>query len=559
MRNGAPYFIDGVGGDASKELLKSCGGNSFRTWGSDTLSSDLDTAQKDGLTVAAGVWLGHKDQGFDYTKPDQITQQRIRIHDIIQQYRTHPALLIWSIGNEMEGDGSDPAVWREIEYLAKMAKQLDPHHPIMTVICEPIDKKIKELNDNCPDVDIVGINAYGSSPTVAARYLAVGGTKPFILTEFGPPGQWEQPKTSWGASIELSSTAKAAWYLDAYIHSVKSRKLCLGSYAFLWGNKQEATATWYGIVLSSGEKLEAADILSALWSNRPYVQTAPVINSLIIDGSSTVSPGTTMHVTLNAGDPAHKTLQYNWVVRADRKAVENGGQAESALQSIPNTVLWTSASGADITAPNSPGTYRIFAYLRNTSNEAAVANIPFLVAASTGTRGHIQAAKLPYNIYGPKGITSTDYIPSGYMGNSDAIKMDLLSKAVPGHSGGICLQAAYNATDNWGGVVWQSPINDWGDQPGGLNLTGAKKLIFWVRGAVGGEVVSFQYGLIGSDKPYHDSSNGKLTNVVLSTAWTQYTIDLTGKDLSDIKTAFAWTAAASGKLVTFYLDDIRYE
>ena len=111
------------------------------------------------------------------------------------------------------------------------------------------------------------------------------------------------------------------------------------------------------------------------------------------------------------------------------------------------------------------------------------------------------------------------------------------------------------------GAAWfgQSPADDWGNQPGGLNLTGATKLSFWARGAGGGEVVSFEYGILGSDKKFHDSSGGKLSNVTLTDQWQKYSIDLSGRDLSDIKTGFAWVVAADGKPVTFYLDDIKYE
>jgi hypothetical protein len=55
-----------------------------------------------------------------------------------------------------------------------------------------------------------------------------------------------------------------------------------------------------------------------------------------------------------------------------------------------------------------------------------------------------------------------------------------------------------NAADQWGGVVWQHPANDWGDANGGFNLTGAKKLTFWARGEKGGEKVSFEFGLLGA-------------------------------------------------------------
>ena len=77
------------------------------------------------------------------------------------------------------------------------------------------------------------------------------------------------------------------------------------------------------------------------------------------------------------------------------------------------------------------------------------------------------------------------------------------------HSGKTCLKVGYTAADNWGGVVWQSPANDWGDQPGGLDLTGAKTLTFWARGAQGGEVVTFLFGLIGKDKTYPDTGDGQ--------------------------------------------------
>jgi hypothetical protein len=143
------------------------------------------------------------------------------------------------------------------------------------------------------------------------------------------------------------------------------------------------------------------------------------------------------------------------------------------------------------------------------------------------------------------------------MGDTTSIKIDDRSADDP-HSGKTCLKATYSAPKNWGGVVWQNPPNDWGTKPGGWNLTGAKALSFWARGAHGGEVVSFEFGLLGKDKLYPDSASGKLDNVKLTKDWKQYSIDLKGKNLSRIKTGFAWIVAGTGHPVTFYLDDIRY-
>ena len=43
-----------------------------------------------------------------------------------------------------------------------------------------------------------------------------------------------------------SSTEKASSYRRAWEQGVAGQPACLGGYAFLWGNKQEATATWFG-------------------------------------------------------------------------------------------------------------------------------------------------------------------------------------------------------------------------------------------------------------------------------------------------------------------------
>ena len=125
------------------------------------------------------------------------------------------------------------------------------------------------------------------------------------------------------------------------------------------------------------------------------------------------------------------------------------------------------------------------------------------------------------------------------------------------HSGQTCWKFSYSAIGDWGGVMWQNPANDWGDKPGGWDLTGARKLTFWARGENGGEVVTFSYGGIRG-KTYSDSSSKNLDSVILSQSWEEYTIDLNGKDLRDIKTGFAWSVRP-GKPMTFYLNDIKYE
>ncbi len=138
----------------------------------------------------------------------------------------------------MEGyeKGDNAAIWSAVNNIASMVKKLDPNHPTMTVIAEIGGDKVKNVHRLCPDIDVVGINSYGGAATIPQRYRKAGGLKPYVLTEFGPPGAWESPKTSWGAAIEPSSTAKAEAYRRVYQLAVRGAEgLCLGSYAFALG------------------------------------------------------------------------------------------------------------------------------------------------------------------------------------------------------------------------------------------------------------------------------------------------------------------------------------
>ncbi len=557
LRGGKPYFIKGAGGDGSKTMLKADGGNSSRTWGvgSDT-QGKLDEAQTLGMTVTVGIWLGHTDNGFHWNDANAVAAQKEMARKAILQYRSSPALLVWALGNEMETGGNEDntAMWNAIEDMAKMAHALDPNHPTMTVVAELGGDKIAQINAHCPDIDIIGLNTYGGGPSIGSRYVQAGGVKPYIVTEYGPPGTWESGKNAWGIVPELTSTQKAARYAATYQSGILGQPLCLGSYAFTWGNKREATDTWFGLLLPDGSKLGAVDTLTKLWSGHAPASLCPAIASLTVDGTGQAVAGDVVHAALAASDPQNSPLTVQWVLEADPDTYHTGGGHEDAPPTYPDAILAGTAHSATVKMPAAPGAYRLYAYVRDAHGGAAVANVSLDAVQSATTAA--KKAVLPLTLYAEDGAAQP-YVPAGYIGTTAAIKMDPACTVQP-HSGKTCLQAQYTAVSNWGGVVWQDPANDWGDKPGGLDLTGAKQLSFWARGGKGGEVVGFVYGLLGSDKAYPDSSTGK-TEVTLTKDWKQYTVPLAGKDLSRIKTGFAWTLAANGHPVTFYLDDIRYE
>ncbi|MFH1281819.1 MAG: hypothetical protein ABIH91_03790, partial [Candidatus Omnitrophota bacterium] len=94
----------------------------------------------------------------------------------------------------------------------------------------------------------------------------------------------------------------------------------------------------------------------------------------------------------------------------------------------------------------------------------------------------------------------------------------------------------------------------------GFNLSLATKLTFWARGAVGGErIEEFKVGGIMGE--FSDSDSATIGPVLLNKEWTQYTIDLKGKDMSYIIGGFTWSINVDNNPqgATFYLDEIKFE
>ncbi len=383
LRGGKPYFIKGVGGDASKQWLAQYGGNTFRTWGADRLATDLDEARQSGLTVIAGIWIGHKRQGFDYHNAEQVKRQLDGAQETVRAFRNDPALLVWSIGNEMENDepAGDPALWQAIEDIAAMIKKEDPNHPTMTVIAEVGGDKIPQLHKYCPDIDIVGINSYGGGATLGERYKTAGGTKPYVITEFGPPGQWETARKPWGAVVELTSTQKPEWYRKTYLGAVLGEKgLCFGSCAFAWGFKREATATWYGMFLPDGSKVAAVDTMSELWTGKPVSNPCPRINSLkLADGDGRVETGAVVHVLLDASSANGEPIKVTWELQRDMFRYQVAAEGAAGASGIPDAIVNATDKSADVKLPASGGGYRLYAYVRTPHNGSAVANLCLFV------------------------------------------------------------------------------------------------------------------------------------------------------------------------------------
>lgn len=168
--------------------------------------------------------------------------------------------------------------------------------------------------------------------------------------------------------------------------------------------------------------------------------------------------------------------------------------------------------------------------------------------------------KLPFYVYSDLGSERAgyDFVPSGWMGNVDALEVDPCFPENT-HHGPCCMKIVFSDANGWAGIVWQNPTENWGDSEGGLDLTGSKKLTFWARGEKGNEMVEFKMGVIKPSMKFHDSGRASLGRVRLEKTWKQITIPLAGINLSRIVSGFSFAVKGRSDAVIFYLDDIIYE
>jgi hypothetical protein len=271
-----------------------------------------------------------------------------------------------------------------------MVKALDPSRPVMTVMAEIGPEKIEKLERLCPSVDILGINSYGGAVSVAERYQRWSRTdRPFAVTEFGTPGPWEVKKTDWGAPIEPTSVQKADLFEERYkaLTQGPGSQRCLGSFAFLWGNKQETTGTWFGMLLAGGSRTAVVDRMAELWSGRSVADRSPTIEPLEALGPVVLEPSSELRVRVKADDPEGQPLRVRWELHPEATDTKEGGDYED-----PTTVLAEGEALADgvltVWMPSHPRTCRLFVFAYDPAGNAATANLPILVGSQKQKSDH---------------------------------------------------------------------------------------------------------------------------------------------------------------------------
>ena len=389
MVDGKPFYINGAGLEFGNiRALAKHHGNSFRTWrtenGQQSGKAILDEAQKYGLKVAMGIEVARERHGFDYNDEVAVNEQLERIKKEVIALKDHPALLLWGIGNELNLHYKNTKVWDAVNAISKMIHEVDGNHITTTSLAGISKKEVALIKEKCTDLDVLSFQVYGVLGKLPKLIKDCDWTGPYIVSEWGATGHWEVPKTDWGAPIEENSTVKAANFLERYKKGIAADSLqCIGSYVFLWGQKQERTPTWYGVFLEDGNETEAVDVMHYIWNKQWPENRTPQIKSFTLNSKTAYD-----NIKLNAGedqlalidiqDFENDQIKYSWEILKESTDLKDGGDKETRPDALNIKISYNKNGELKFKSPDK-GMYRLFVYADDKNVHTATANIPFIV------------------------------------------------------------------------------------------------------------------------------------------------------------------------------------
>ena len=395
--DGKPVFIKGAVGNNGIELVKKYGGNAIR---SSFRKERLDEAHALGLMALVNLPVVSQRDGFDYDDVEAVKVQHERVMNIVRETKNHPAVLMWALGNELDHVPQqvyepnkiyyNMKVWDAVNDLAKAIHEIDPNHPVMTVVGSITQHKINALNEQCPELDLLGVNEYGDLLKIPDWLREWGWKRPYQVTEWGPTGFWQTRRTPWGYHIEETGSEKADKYKERYEGTILADKgMCLGSYVFLWRQHQEYTHTWFGMFDSEWRETEAVDVMRYLWTGEWPENRAPRVKSMTINGKTardfiSLVPGEVADARVEMLDPdENDVITYEWELLREPAYLGYGGNGERKPESMDASFKMASDGTVSFTVPKEAGPYRLFVAGYDKGNHVATANIPVYVGEFT--------------------------------------------------------------------------------------------------------------------------------------------------------------------------------
>ena len=567
--DGKPFDIKGatwgydkdVGNyDAYMKNLKYLGVNSLRLWATgENTPALMDAAHANGIKVMVGIWMRHgrpgmeDDDSFDYiTNKEGMEDQYNNAIKVVNTYKNHPATLAWGIGNEvylnMATDEEKLVYSKFLERVCSAIKQIDSNHPIAST--EAWTFGMDWWKEYVPSLDVYGLNAYGAGANFLQEEMQKRNIdKPYIITEFGVMGEWDAPEDKNGVKVEPSDSQKYDAIANGYKDWIVNKSNCLGVYVFHYSNGTDFGGVWLMTHFNGSYRPQYWAIRKAYTGNSPenYV---PEINSFTLpDG--VYDSETWVPVSLQISDKENESLEVSFGYN------HRVGSRRYRNQLLPLESRGSLSDGFEIQMPKVDGGIKVYAFVKDTYNNMGIASTSIVVKDENASKKKFLVPKVELPFYVYKDDIDVPYFASAYMGNYDALEIDLEHTAEH-YSGTTSMLIHYKERSGWYGIGLVDPANDWGDILGGYDISRAKTFSFWAKSDFGGVYAKVGFGLIGKDKTYPDSAI-EAKEIELDSNWKKFTIKVKKADLSCIRSGFVLFAQAYGSPHKIYIDDIVFE
>lgn len=393
FRNGAPFYIKGASGNSHFEELANSGANTIRVYDTLNLKMVLDKAEKNGLAVIVDIPLPKYDEQFpEYEDDTKNEELKIKVQNLVQKFRDHPALLFWNLGNEVRYPVKlfQNKFIKTYNALIEIIHLEDPNHLVSTTVQRRMD--ILAIAKHSPKLDLLGYNIFGTVKEVPSHIesmnVVLSGSFPYYISEWGIDGFWETAQTKWGASVEPTSTKKNEQLKSRYSDILKAGDNCQGSLVFHWGQKHECSNTWFSLFGEDGKKTEMVHTLNNVWTGLDKESNDIGLDYMLLDdrgapSSIVLPPGTFTKVELKLKKLINDSLKISWELYPDYCRLESISKEISEPKKITNAIA--SKNGLTITfeTPMEEGPYRLYAYLENQNGFVATCNTPFYVIGKT--------------------------------------------------------------------------------------------------------------------------------------------------------------------------------
>lgn len=247
-------------------LIRAMGANTIRLHSMPTDSKVLDAAYEYGLYVIITCTVGW-DKDFNVqANRDQVLSD---LTTTVNNWKDHPAILIWLIGNEINYHTISLRGWYSLlNECAQKVHELEGanHHPVTSAEANinNLGTAANESDDaNMPDLDIWAAQVYmGATAGFDSMFTeyASKSSKPLILTEFG----CDAFNTATLAEDEANQAATLRGELNIiedHLSAVTPTEVCVGSCIFQWAD--DWSKNQWGATNTTHDT-------SATWNNEAY-------------------------------------------------------------------------------------------------------------------------------------------------------------------------------------------------------------------------------------------------------------------------------------------------